>query len=128
MPVKISIPIKRTWGTLDRSGRSFTPNGVGGLSLLGISVDWPSSRRSGPVSFSFSLDEQNGSFPPGFYSFLGSIRDPKHPCENPDAIACGLVSWPGPGSDEPGWEATGGPFPEDKTKKPKKSPAKTKKS
>jgi hypothetical protein len=127
MPVMISIPVKQATGTLDRSGRSFTPHGTGGLALLDINVDWRPNQRSGPVSFAFTLKKQNGSFPAGQYAFGGHIRDDRNPCENPDALACGTVNWPGPEKDEVPWEASGGPLPKDKTKKTKKSPANTKK-
>ena len=117
MPIIISVPLKHAVGTLDRGSKSFRPHGTGGLTLLGVTIDWPPNKPSGHVSFSFTLEKRNGSFPAGQYSFVGHIRDGGNACENPFAIACGTVNWPGSGEDEPGWEATGGPLPKLKNKK-----------
>ncbi|HUS12790.1 MAG TPA: hypothetical protein VMZ30_20135 [Pyrinomonadaceae bacterium] len=127
MPVIISIPRHKAVGTLDRSGRSFTPHDTGGLTLFDINVDWRPNQRSGPVSFSFSLNARNGSFPAGDYHFAGHIKDKRNPCPDSDATACGTVNWPGAGGVEDPWQASGGPVPEEKKKHTKKPPAKTKK-
>jgi hypothetical protein len=127
MPLIISVPLKQAVGMLDRGSKSFTPQGSGGLTLLGINIDWPPNKPSGRVTFSFTLEKGSGSFPAGQYDFVGHIKDGGNSCENPFAIACGTVLWPGSGDDEPGWEATGGPLPKTKSKKTKKSPATTRK-
>jgi len=110
MPI-ISIPMKGLSGTLSRSARSFTPSGSGGLALMNITVNWIPKQSSGPVSFSFVLDRSDAGFPAGPYEFAGSMASDSNPCPG-DAIACGMVKWPGPEGDEVPWEATGGPIPE----------------
>jgi hypothetical protein len=113
MPV-IKINTKSATGTLNRSARSFAFGKTGGLALLDIQVNWPLGQASGPVSFSFSLDQSIGVFPAGTYDFKGEMVSDKNPCE-PHAIACGTVFWPAPGieEEEVDWQASGGPIPED---------------
>ena len=112
MPL-ISIPLKKATGTLNRRAKSFTPGGTGGLTILDITVNWQPNQSSGPVSFSFTLDQPSadGRFPAGMYFFGGDIGGPGSPC--PGSLACGLINWPGSEKDEVPWEATGGPVDEE---------------
>ena len=115
MPV-IRIHDKGATGTLNRRAKSFAFGDTGGLALLDIDVNWPLTQSSGPVSFSFFLDQNIGVFPAGTYDFAGWLASDKTPCPT-NSIACGTVNWPTPkpdgGIEEVDWQASGGPIPED---------------
>ncbi|MBA2525377.1 MAG: hypothetical protein H0V18_06265 [Pyrinomonadaceae bacterium] len=109
MAVTISIPNKSTGGSLNRTTMKFTPNGAN-ATAVSVTGTWP--------SFAFTLSASDGDFPAGTYSFTGHLNTSSNPCTATGAIACGTVTWPSAEGDEPGWEATGGPEPEDEAEEP----------
>ncbi len=112
MPI-IFIPSKGATGSLSRSAKSFAPGQSGGFELMNITVNWEPGQRSGPVSFSFTLNQPSKRFPAGKYSFAGHVATDDNPCPNHGSTACGIVQWPGPDQDEVPWESTGGPVDEE---------------